>query len=163
MSSDSEHPDAALNSILLTTVAGQTGSDTDAGEAAAKEAIEEGIRLGLIELQDMRWPHGPITLMQGPGKNHRMLLNEFSQKMKNLGVEVNQSSIGPTAVEQAIGHFETELTLTIRSTSKGDGAHMTWFKISSKMQRDLGKSGAGEAAAKEVVKQLVDKKLIELS
>ena len=122
-------------------------------EAVAKGLIDEAVRLGLVKVEEAHVKHSfePIKL-KTIGKTSRTVLNEFGQKLDNVGIQVEKSFSECTPVKDQSGIFETELTFTI--SSKED--NITLRRLCSDKQRGLGKTPAKEAAAAVIVQKCVE-------
>ena len=125
-------------------------------EADMKKAIDEGVRLGLIEVRDIEWTVTPQSFKKTSTKTNLMILNELKQKMKNIDIDVEWSLTDHK--ELGLGDFETEMNLTI--TLKKNNILM--YKVCSGEQRGKGKKKAEEAAATVVLEQLIERKIVEL-
>ena len=133
------------------------GTD-EAREAAASKLINEGLRLGLIEVNQLGWPHSLVqTLTKFGNKTYRMVLNEYSQKVEKSSMEVKLEYDEPRQVEQLC--FETKLSLTVKDKNSGDEI----LHLSSSKQRARAIKESREAAAQEVVAECQKKKIIILN
>ena len=126
-------------------------------EAAANKLIDEGVRLGLIEVKQVGWPPNLVqTLIKMGNKTCRMVLNEYKQRVDNSNLIVTMNYDEPCQVEQS--YFETKLSLTVAYRDTGDRV----FHTSSSKQRGRGKDKSKEAAAKEVLAECQKKNIIIL-
>ena len=129
----------------------------EAREAAANKLIDEGVRLGLIEVKQLGWPPNLVhTLTKLGNKTSRMVLNEYKQRVDNSNLIVAMNYDEPRQVEQS--YFETKLSLTVTCRDTNDKV----FHTSSSKQRGRGKNESKEAAAQEVLTECQKKKIIIL-
>ena len=132
------------------------GTD-EAREAAASKLINEGLQLGLIEVNQLEWPHYLIQILaKFETKTYKSILNEYKQKVEKSNITVDVDYDEPQQVEQL---FETKVSLTVIDKDSSNKI----LHISSSKQRARTIKESKEAAAQEVVAECQKIKIIILN
>ena len=150
-------PSSALVFKLCSEMVDRPSAD-EAREAAATKLINEGLRLGLIEVNQLEWPPYLVQILtKSATKAYRSVLHEYSQKVENSNMIVNLDYDEPRQVEQLL--FETKLSLTVIDKDSSDKV----LHISSSKQRARAIKESKEAAAQKVVAECQKKGIIILN